>query len=137
MADFTITIEDVQETTLSIGDLTSLNVDENSTNGTEVGMVNATVSGSVDTPIYAIQSQSPTGAVNGNKIVIADSSIFDYETNPSITGVIVVTAGGVSQTANFTIAVNDLQGVPLLLIGTPLQVIMRWIILRRIPEIKM
>lgn len=99
------------QTTINVNDLTGFSVDENSSNGTVIGTISATVKNSTDSVIYSIESQTPSGAIflDGNSITIANSSLFDYETNLSITGKINISAGDVSKTVDFAIAVNDID----------------------------
>ncbi|UTW65818.1 cadherin repeat domain-containing protein [bacterium SCSIO 12643] len=99
------------EITISISDLSGLSIDENSPNGTVISSILATVENSNDQPVFTILNQNPNGAIqiNGNDIIIADVSKFDYETNTQITGNIMATIGTVQDTANFTIAINDVN----------------------------
>ncbi len=97
--------------TIDIADLSQLSVIENSVDGTVIVEIAATVTNSNDTPVYSILSQNPAGAIGivGNKIVIADSSAFDYETNTEIIGEIQGTVGGVTATAMFMISITDVD----------------------------
>ncbi len=107
-----VTITNTGITSIDIADLTQLTIQENSAKGTQIGEIVATVANTEETPVYSITSQNPAGAIalEGNKMVIADSSVFDHETNKEVTGEIQGTVAGVSATAAFTISItNDLK----------------------------
>jgi len=99
------------QTTISVDDLTGLSVDENSRVGAVIGTITATVENTTGSVVYTIASQTPSGAIslNGNTILVADSSLFDYETNMTITGQIEVSVGAIIETVDFAIAVNDVD----------------------------
>ncbi len=107
-----VTITNTGITSIDIADLTQLTIQENSPKDTEIGEITATVANTDETPVYSIKSQNPADAVGleGNKIVVNDSSVFDHETNKEVTGEIQGTVAGVSTTAAFTISItNDLS----------------------------
>ncbi len=108
----TVTIEDA--ITIAIGDLSKLAVLENSPKGTLIGEITATVANSEETPVYSITSQSPADAIalEGNKMVIANASAFDYDTNKELTGEIQATVGSVTATVKFTVLVDKLIEIP-------------------------
>ncbi len=108
----TVTIDDI--ITIAIADLSQLAILENSPKGTLIGEITATVANTDETPVYSITSQSLAGAIGleGNKMVIADASAFDYDTNKELTGEIQATVGGVTATATFTVLVDKLISVP-------------------------
>lgn len=98
---------------IQINDLSTLTIDENSNNGTIIATITANVQGTTTVPVYSIVNQSPAGAVSivENTIVIADASIFDYETTTEITGQITGSLGDVSETVAFSIAVTNIDEV--------------------------
>ncbi len=104
----TVTIDNAL-ITIAIADLSQLVIPENSPKETLIGEIAATVTNTKETPVYSITSQNPAGAVGieGNKMVVKDSSAFDYETNTEITGEIQGTIGSVTATATFTISITD------------------------------
>lgn len=105
--------DETSPVTIGIGDLTQLSVDENSPNGTVVGNIFSTVENSNETPDYSITSQNPSGSIslNGNEIIVADSSLLNYETLTEITGEINGTIDGVTSTASFIIKINNVDEV--------------------------
>ncbi len=106
-----VTITNTGITSIDITGLTQLTIQENSPKGTQIVEITATVANTEETPVYSITSQNPAGAIalEGNKMVIADSSVFDHETNKEVTGEIQGTVAGVSTTAAFSISItNDL-----------------------------
>ncbi len=84
----------------------TVSLDENPTNGDSVG----TVQSDVATTNFSITLQSPTGALsinsNTGELLIADATLFDFETNPTITAN--VTADNAANPAIITIELNDL-----------------------------
>ncbi len=106
-----VTITNTGITSIDIADLTQLTIQENSAKGTQIGEITATVANTEETPVYSITSQTPAGAIalEGNKMVVNDSSVFDFETRTEVTGEIQGTVAGVSTTAAFTLSItNDL-----------------------------
>ncbi len=73
----------------------------------------ATVANSDESPVYSIKSQNPAGVLGleGNKIVIADTSAVDYDTNTELKGEIQATAGSATATAAFTFSITDDAGI--------------------------
>ena len=96
---------------ITIGDLSSLSIDENPSLNEVISIISYTVINSNDTPTFSIVSQSISGAisVSGSDFVVSSVADFDYETNTSITGTIQASLGDVSTTANFTITINDVD----------------------------
>lgn len=91
----------------------STNIDENLMNGQVIGTITgSTNQGSV---IFSITEQIPTGAFSINatsgELTIADETIFDFETNPTITGIVKVANGSVFQNSNVIISLNDINEV--------------------------
>lgn len=96
------------ESTITVSDFTG-NIAENPTNGTSIGTV--TASTTQGTLSFSIISQTPSNAVainaNSGELTVADASLFDFETNQSITGVISVTNGTQTEQLNFTINITN------------------------------
>ena len=96
--------------TVSTSDF-SVTMDENPTKGQIIG----TVSGSTNqgTVSFSITEQNPSGAFSidatSGELKVADESLFDFETNPIITGTVKVANGAVFKNAAVTIALNDLE----------------------------
>lgn len=90
---------------VNLQDLT-VSVDENPANGDTVG----TVQSDAPTTNFSISSQTPAGALGidatTGELMVADASLFDFETNPTITANI--TADNTANTAIITIDLNDL-----------------------------
>ncbi len=104
-ATVTINLNDVAE--IGVEDLT-IDFDENPTNGQAVGTVQANGSGD-----FSITSQTPAGALSINpstgELTVADSILFDFETNPVITATISVVDG--INTATVTINLNNVPEI--------------------------
>lgn len=87
------------------------NINESQVNQTILGTVVATAN--EGTLNFNIISQSPEGAVtintNTGELSIANASIFDYETNKTVTGTISASANDNSKTLNFTINIIDVD----------------------------
>ena len=98
-----------QTNVISLEDLTAV-IDENPDNGDIIGNViaNQTIGGA--TLAYNIDYQTPSGALAINsstgELTVADATLFDFETNPSITATVSL-AGG-TNTANIAINLNNL-----------------------------
>lgn len=103
----TITLNDVNE--LSLQDF-SITIDENPTDGQIIGTVQS--SGGTATG-FSITSQAPNGALNVDantgELSVADPTLFDFETNPTITAT--VSANGSLNTASITINLNDIDEI--------------------------
>lgn len=100
------------EITVSISDFTT-NIDENPSVGLSLGTVLATTNqGDIS---FSILQQTPNQAIEINettgKITVLTESLFDYETNPTITGIVKAANSGISATANLTINLNDVNEV--------------------------
>ncbi len=102
----TINLNNINE--LSIQDFTA-SIDENSTNGSLLGTVQASGDGTLT---YSITTQTPTGALTINastgELTIADETLFDFETNPTITATVMVDNSVSTETTTVTINLNDL-----------------------------
>ncbi|MBN2867351.1 MAG: cadherin repeat domain-containing protein [Flavobacteriaceae bacterium] len=108
-ANVTITVNNVNE--LNIQDF-SVTIDENPSNGVILGTVQATGDGTLS---YSITSQTPAGALaidaNTGELTVADTNLFDYETNPTLTATIAVDNSGNTQNLTATINLNDLNEI--------------------------
>ncbi|WP_103070131.1 Lcl domain-containing protein [Aquimarina sediminis] len=108
-ANATVNLTNVNE--LSIQDFTT-GIDENSPNGTVLGAVTATGDGTL---VFSITSQIPVGALDINAstgdLTVADATLFDFETNTSITANITVGNSISTETAVVTIDLNDIHEV--------------------------
>ncbi len=105
-ATITITITDVLDITVS--DFT-LNINENINNGQSIGILPS--ANNQGTVTFSLTSQMPAGAFSLSSIgelFVADSSLFDFEINQTISAVIVASNGTLNQTVNLTIDINDL-----------------------------
>jgi uncharacterized protein YggU (UPF0235/DUF167 family) len=106
MATATINLNDVDE--IIFQDLTA-DIDENPTNGQVIGAIQAT---SANTLTYAITYQSNAGALsidpNTGELSVADYTLFDFETTPSMFATISVDNGVYSVSATATINIIDI-----------------------------
>ncbi len=86
-------------------------IDENPPQGFEIGSVLASTNqGSLT---FSLDQQTPEGAMildrETGKLNVVNPNIFDFETNPTITGSVTITNGNVSQNASITINLNDVD----------------------------
>ncbi|TYA84415.1 DUF1566 domain-containing protein [Seonamhaeicola marinus] len=92
-----INLEDLQAT-----------IDENPTNGQVIGTIQSNTNNVLT---FSIISQTPNGAIaineNTGELIVADATVFDFETNPIITAV--VEADGAENNANVTINVTNVN----------------------------
>ncbi|MCB0465797.1 MAG: hypothetical protein KDC78_09030 [Aequorivita sp.] len=101
-----------QETTITVSTADfSKTMDENPTSGQQIGTVQgSTNEGSVT---FSITEQNPAGAFSidsaSGELKVADEALFDFETNPTITGTVKVANGAVSKNALVTITLNDVN----------------------------
>ena len=112
-ANITITLTDVDESTLSAQDFT-VTIDENPINGQVLGNITATADAS-SAITYSITSQTPSGAMaidaTTGQLTVADSTLFDYESNTSLTADISVKTATKSEDVTATISLNDLSEI--------------------------
>ncbi|MBN1373577.1 MAG: cadherin repeat domain-containing protein, partial [Anaerolineaceae bacterium] len=116
----TINLTNVNEAPV-LGDA-SLNVNENSANGTAVGTVTATDVDAGSVLSYSITAISPATdpaafAINASTgaITVANSAVINHEANPAFTLTVQATDNGspaLSDTATVTVNVNDINDVP-------------------------
>jgi hypothetical protein len=98
--------------TLSVAPF-SVTINENPINGGLLGTINATTNrGNLS---YSLTSQSVPGAMAINSttgiLTVASVAAFDFEVNPTITGVVSVVNGSETATANITITLNNVVDV--------------------------
>ncbi len=102
-------IDDSPSSTVTVSDFT-VTIDENPNNFGEIGQIEASTSSG--TLIYSITNQSPLSAmdidINTGIISVRDSSLFNFEVNPTLIAVANVTNGEVTERANIEINLNDI-----------------------------
>lgn len=100
------------QTTLSANDF-SATVDENPSEGDQLGTISASTNNG--TIRYTLVSQSNSGALDVNAttgvITVADPASFDFETNTTLTAVVRVAVGSVNQDITVTINVTDVNEI--------------------------
>lgn len=110
-ANVTITVTNEQEV---IVENFVISIPENPAAFAEIGYVVANgTGGNVEGagPVTTLVSQSPAGAItfNGNQIQVANTALFDFETNPTITGTYSVSYLSETRTATITISLTDVD----------------------------
>ncbi len=84
-------------------------ITENPDKGVVLGTIAATVTEGV--LHFAFESQSVSGALaidqNTGVVTVANEGAFDYETNPTVTGVVTISSGDITETVTVTIEVKD------------------------------
>ena len=98
----------------------TVTIDENPANAQIIGSIAvSTGSGALE---FTIKSQSNAGAFAVNstsgELTVSDSSIFDFEVNPKISGVIAVSNGSESVDIDVIINLNDIVEIPSFTIWT-------------------
>lgn len=107
----TITIN-INETIIIVttADFTE-SMDENPVNGQAIGVIVGTTN--IGNVTFSITEQSPNGAfaidADTGELTVANASLFDFEVNPTITGIVKVTNGSVFDNATITIDLNDVN----------------------------
>lgn len=99
-ADITVTTSDFSKT-----------IDENPSIGQVIGTLQGTTNeGSVT---FSITEQSPSGSflidASSGELKVADVAVFNFETNPIITGTVKVANGAISKNALITIMISDVN----------------------------
>lgn len=88
----------------------SKTIDENPMNGQVIGSVSGNTNDGTVT--FSITEQTPSGAFSidaaSGELKVADETLFDFETNPTISGTVQVSNGVVSENASVVITLNDL-----------------------------
>jgi hypothetical protein len=113
-ANITVTVNNEQEVMI---ENFAISIAENPTAFAEIGYVVANgVGGDVEGvgPVTTLVSQSPAGAIslNGNQLQVANAALFDFETNPTITGTYSVSYLSETRTASITISLTDVNENP-------------------------
>ena len=112
-ATITVNLTNIDEgggaVTVSVSNFTAT-IDENPTNGQVLGLLTATTSeGSLT---FALSAESPAGAFAINaatrEITVLDNSLFDFETNPTLTATVTTTNASVSATATISVSLTNL-----------------------------
>jgi sugar lactone lactonase YvrE len=112
--NFTITINDIQDSTVTITSNNSFEVDENVEVGTTIGTIVATTDGT-EALIYSIESVSVDNAItidsNLGVINVFDSSVFDFESLTEITATVKVSLENttISTTQDIIITILDVE----------------------------
>lgn len=101
--------KDEAPTVISANDLTST-IDENPENGQSIGTVTTNISGT-----FTIVSQTPNGAFSVNsqtgEVSVADSSLFDYETNQNLEAVVLASGSGTESVAYINVSLNNIDDI--------------------------
>jgi len=101
-ATITVNLNNVSETSAQNLEVT---LDENPVDGQTIGTVQATGSA----PGFTITSQSPAGAMDidsgTGEVTVADASLFDYESNPTLTAT--VSLADAQNPVTVTVNLND------------------------------
>lgn len=95
--------------TVSTGDF-NVTIDENPLNGQSLGTVQGmTNSGSVSFSIVSqtLNSAFAVDATTG-ELTVDNEMLYDYETNPILTGIVKVATGDISENSEITIILNDI-----------------------------
>ncbi len=99
-SDSSITVADFSKT-----------LDENPQKGASIGTISASTNNG--TLAFELVEDSPNGALYLNAatgaLTVANETLFDFETNPKITGTVKVINGDISKTASIIITLNDLE----------------------------
>ena len=100
--------EELDPVAIQIADFTA-SIQENPLNGSSLGTIVANANrGEIS---FSLQSQNPAGAMgidpSTGELSVADSSIFDFEVNPVITGMIEVSVDGNTKIGSVTINLVD------------------------------
>jgi len=111
-ASVTISVNDVDELEISVTDFT-VTVAENPNNGQVLGTVNAQTNDGSSLN-FNLSDQSAAGALAINdqgQLIVADSSVFDFELNQEITANCVASSQGIQAIAAIQIIITDLNDV--------------------------
>ncbi len=109
--DFTLTITgNAAPTDIS---LSNASIDENSEGGAIVGVLSATDPEPGDTFTYSILTEDSPLEVDGDRLVVRDGAVIDFETQSSIdVSIEVRDSAGNPYEEQFTISVNDINEAP-------------------------
>ncbi|WP_421809738.1 DUF1566 domain-containing protein [Flagellimonas sp.] len=99
--------DDDASSVVNLQDL-QVSIDENPTAGQVVGTVQTDGGGAL---VFSITSQTPSGALNidpsSGELTVADASLFDFETNPTISATI--SAENAENAATITVNLNNVS----------------------------
>lgn len=93
---------------ITISDIT-VTMDENPSNNQVVITIDASITSGDIT--FSIESQNPSGAFlidsSSGEIRVANASLFDFETNPTLTAIITAANGAIMEEATVTVNLNN------------------------------
>ena len=112
----------VNDNAISVQDTFILTLNEHPESGQSIGTVNA----SSNSPLtFSILEQTFTNAIAINastgKLTVGDASFFDFELNPSIQGVVLISNGIESITTDVRIDLNNIEDIIALVLSESLQ----------------
>ncbi len=100
----------LQEITISTEDL-SVTIDENPIKGQSLGNIKASTN--TGTVTFVLSSLTPTGAFtlnqNTGELTVANETLFNFDSNPTLTATATVVNGAISKEAKITVTLNDLN----------------------------
>ena len=110
---FTIQLQNVNETPYNLS-ISKTTITEHVGNGVAVGVLSAIDPDAGDTLTYTLlDNAGGRFAIDGNKLVVANGSLLDYEKQTTHDVVVLVTdAGGKSTTKTFTVQLQDVNETP-------------------------
>ncbi|MBE9168127.1 tandem-95 repeat protein [Pleurocapsales cyanobacterium LEGE 06147] len=113
---FEIEVINVNDIPLDI-ELSNISLDENSSNGTIIGILSTLDPDAGDTHSYTLLNNADGRFVlDGNKLLVASGNLLDFEANSTyLIEVQTTDAEGLSITKNFTISLNDINEAPVLI----------------------
>ena len=113
-ADFTVNVTDVNEAPVVTAQSSAFTVAENANNGTTVGTVAATDPEN-DRLTFSITAGNTRNAfaINASSGAITVAGTLDHETTPSYTLTVRASDGSLSNMANFTVNVTDVNEAPM------------------------
>jgi hypothetical protein len=110
---FTIIVNNVNEAPVFKGQFTSNTIDENAINGSTV--LNLTAEDPEGIPVtFSITDGNENEAfgINGNKLVVADNTKFNYDVKNSYSLTVNVSDGTLSSSATLTVSLNKINRMP-------------------------
>lgn len=97
---------------ITAADITK-SLDENPLQNTILGQVKPTTTDTNPSFTYSIKSTVPPGAMNmspaGGYVRVSDQTLYDFEVNPIITGIVTVSNGSDFKDVNVTVSLNDVN----------------------------
>jgi|GEM_PF-1755105 len=104
------------DNTINVQGLFTFNIDENPTIGQSINIINATSNSAL---IFTILEQTIPNALainpNTGELKVADTSFFDFETNPIIQGVVEITNGVETVSTSVRVNLNNKDDIEFLL----------------------